>query len=215
MATKKQNLKQQIVDTALALADKRSWEAIRLHDIADELKISLDDIRQHFREKEDIIDAWFDQADQAMLAVRERKDFNDKPINEKLHDLLMGWLAALAEHRRVTRQMIVGKLEPGHIHYQINGLLRVSRTVQWWREAAGITSTLPRRAFEETALTSLYLATFFKWMLDDSENSESTSRFLKQALDSACRLSRRCHRQPMKQKPASGKAAELQQTQGT
>lgn len=215
MATKKQNLKQQIVDTALNLADKSSWEAVRLHDIADELKISLEDIRQYFREKEDIIDAWFDQADKAMLTMRDTRGFDNKKTNEKLHDLLMSWLALLGEHRRVTRQMIFGKFEPGHIHYQVKGLLRVSRTVQWLREAAGITSTLPMRAFEEAALTSLYLATFFKWMLDDSENSQSTSRFLKRSLDSACRLSTRCNRQTLKQAPTAEKKPDLQKAQGT
>jgi AcrR family transcriptional regulator len=154
------------VDAALNLADRRDWESVRLHDIAAEEKISLDDIRHHYREKEDLVDAWFDRADQAMLKVSED----------------MSWLDTLAAHRRVTRQMIFGKLEIGHLHYQINGLLRVSRTVQWLREAAGRDTRLPLRAIEETGLTALYLATFLHWMFDDSHGSKSTSQFLHRRL---------------------------------
>ena len=184
----KPNLEQAIVDTALLLAEGKDWESVRLHQVAEALNISLEEIRLHFREKEDIIDAWFDRADQEMLQTREKESFRHGNTREKLHRLLMSWLTALQQHRRVTRQMIIGKLEPGHIHYQVQGVLRVSRTVQWLREAAGISSTLPGRAIEETALTALYLMTFAKWMFDDTEDSQSTSRFLKNRLNSACRL---------------------------
>ena len=179
------DLKQQIIDTALSLADEKGWESVRLHQVADVLNMPLDTIRQHFREKEDIVDAWFDRADEAMLKTRDSNSFNQAGTREKLHTLLMSWFNTLQPHRRVTRQMITGKLEPGHIHYQLKGLLRVSRTVQWLREAAGITSTLPMRAIEETALTGLYLTTFVKWMFDNSKDSKATSDFLNKKLNSA------------------------------
>lgn len=182
MSAAKSHLDQKIVDAALNLADRRDWESVRLHDIAAEAKISLNDIRHHYREKEDLVDAWFDRADQAMLKVAEDEDFQQLNSKEKLHTLLMSWLDTLAAHRRVTRQMIFGKLEIGHLHYQINGLLRVSRTVQWLREAAGRDARLPLRAIEETALTALYLATFLHWMFDDSDGSKSTSQFLHRRL---------------------------------
>ena len=179
------DLKQKIIDTALSLADDKGWESVRLHQVADMLNMPLDTIRQYFREKEDIVDAWFDRADEAMLNTRDSTSFSQAGTREKLHTLLMIWLNTLQPHRRVTRQMIFGKLEPGHIHYQLKGLLRVSRTVQWLREAAGITSTLPMRAIEETALTGLYLATFVKWMFDNSKDSKATSDFLNRKLNSA------------------------------
>ncbi len=186
--TNRSDLEQSIVDTALMLAEEKGWESVRLHQVAEVLHISLDEIRLHFREKEELIDAWFDHADKAMLQTRETEGFDQGGTREKLHLLIMKWLSALQPHRRVTRQMIAGKLEPGHIHYQVQGLLRVSRTVQWLREAAGISSTLPWRALEETVLTAIYLATFTKWIFDDSDGSISTSRFLQESLDAACGL---------------------------
>jgi AcrR family transcriptional regulator len=103
--------------------------------VAARVGVSLDDIRRVFREKEDIAEAFFDRADEAMLHAAEAPGFLDLPTPVRLHRVIMAWLEALPTHRRVTRQMIGGKLEPGHLHIQIPGLLRISRTVQWTREA--------------------------------------------------------------------------------
>lgn len=180
-----QSTRDKIIDTALDLAGRRSWESLRLHDVAAELRLDLNDVRAHFREKEDIVDAWFDRADAAMLHAGTALGFVDLSARERLHRLIMAWLAALAPRRRVTRQMIYGKFEPGHVHYQFAGLLRVSRTVQWLREAAHRDAVLPWRAFEETGLTAIYLATFFCWMRDVSENAARTSAFLDRLLGRA------------------------------
>jgi AcrR family transcriptional regulator len=180
---------EEIVDTALALAAERGWEAVRLHDVAARLSADLNAVRAHFREKEEIVDAWFDRADAAMLAAAP--EAARLPPAKRLATLMMRWLDALHPQRRVTREMIVNKLEPGHVHYQWAGLLRVSRTVQWWREAAGRTAALPWRAVEESALTAIYLATFAHWMWDDSHASADTRRFLHARLRCAAGWKRR------------------------
>lgn len=179
-----------IVDTALDLAEQSSWEAVRLHDIADRLDLTLDTIRQYFAEKEALVEAWFDRADQAMLTAATADSFQDLSPRQRLHRLIMAWLEALAPHHRVTRQMILGKLEPGHLHIQIPGLLRVSRTVQWFREAAQRDGTHVRRALEETGLTTIYLLTFSCWLRDTSPDFEHTRRFLDRRLALAERLDR-------------------------
>jgi AcrR family transcriptional regulator len=180
--------REKILTTALDLAGRRSWESVRLHDVAAELQMGLNDVRAHFREKEELADAWFDRADAAMLEEADSPGFPELPPRTRLHRLIMTWLAALAAHRRVTRQMILGKFEPGHVHYQYAGLLRVSRTVQWLREAAHRDAVLPWRAMEETALTAIYLAAFFYWMRDDSEKASRTGAFLDRLLARAERL---------------------------
>jgi len=189
-APNRRNLQQRILDTALTLGDEHGWEAVRLHQVADALGISLDDIRKHYREKEDLVDAWFDRADRAMLKAAGTDAFAALSTQQRLQLLIMTWLDALASHRRVTRQMIYGKLEPGHVHIQVPGLMRVSRTVQWVREAAQRDATFLRRALEETALTSIYLATFFHWMRDESPDAARTRRLLERSLAAAGQFDR-------------------------
>lgn len=177
-----------IVNSALELAERSSWEAVRLHDIASALGIGLNDIRRHFREKEEIAEAWFDRADHAMLESAKAPDFAALSSRQRLQRLILAWLNALNAHKRVTREMIYNKLEPGHLHVQIPGLLRVSRTVQWLREAAGRDATFVRRALEETGLTSIYLLTFALWLHDDSADAQRSTRFLERRLSDAERL---------------------------
>jgi AcrR family transcriptional regulator len=178
-------LRERILDTAVTQAQHRSWEALRLHDVARELGISLDDIRRCFQEKETLVDAWFDRADAAMLARATDPAFLALPPRDRLKQLLLSWLAPLAANKRVTREMILNKLEPGHLHYQFGGLLRISRTVQWWREAARRDATLPRRAIEEAILTGVYLAAFVKWLSDVADNTAATEAFLDRLLAGA------------------------------
>ncbi len=182
------NTAEEILDTALKLAEQDRWEAVRLFEVARALGMTLEDVRSHYREKEDLVEAWFDRADSAMLREAEKPGFLELPACARLHCLIMAWLDALSAHRRPTRQMIFNKLEPGHLHIQIPALMRISRTVQWIREAAQRKPTFLLRALEETALTSIYLATFSYWMLDDSLNAADTRRFLDRALGVAERV---------------------------
>ena len=176
------DLAARILDTAIALAEQRSWESIRLYEVAAVAGISLDDIRQHFREKDELIDAWFDRADAAMLRLAAKPEMAQLCARERLRLLIMGWLDALEPHHRVTRQMILAKCEPGHIHIQIPALMRISRTVQWMREGALLQDASLRRAIAETVTTSIYLATFVCWLGDDTAGSERAARLLDRML---------------------------------
>ncbi len=176
---------QAILDAALELAERDSWERLRLHQVAAAAGLTLEDLRRHIREKEDLTDPWFDRADRAMLLDAATAEFRTLPPRARIHRAIMSWLDALAAHRKVTRQMILGKLEPGHIHIQVPAVMRISRTVQWMREAAGLRDALPQRAFAETALTAIYLATFACWLGDASPGATRTRRLLDRLLGRA------------------------------
>ncbi len=154
----------QILDSTLRLADVCGWERLHLFDVAADLGVGLDSIASHYREKDQLVEAWFDRADQAMLARAKAADLLPLTPAKRLEELLLAWLASLATHRAVTGQMLLYKLEPGHIHLQIGGLLRISRTVQWWREAAQRETLHLRRIAEESLLTGVYLRCFIHWL---------------------------------------------------
>lgn len=154
----------QILDCALDLAEHCGWEALHLHQVAAALGCDLVAIAKHYRQKDDLVEAWFDRADQALLARAKGTDLAALSAEKRLEELLLAWLAALAGHRALTGQMLLYKLEPGHVHLQVGGLLRISRTVQWWREAAGRQSLHLARIAEESLLTAAYLRTFVHWL---------------------------------------------------
>ena len=171
-----------ILDTAMRLANERSWEKLYLHEVATELGIPLHEIQRHFSLKDDLVEAWYDRADRAMLKATRAPGYNELTLHERLHLLIMRWLDSLAGYKTVSRDMLLYKLEPAHIHLQIQGLLRISRTVQWIREAAVQDSTHLQRITEEIGLTSLYLQTFIYWMTDSSAGQSKTRQFLHRRL---------------------------------
>ena len=158
MPQQQTGLHDRILDTALEQAEAASWEQLQLHAVATALHITLDEIRQDFRQKDDLVEAWFDRADRAMLGADRGAGFPDRPLQERLHQVISRWLDALSPHRRLTREMLAYKLEPGHVHLQALGIMRISRTVQWFREA------------------------FARWLFDDSENGRRSKAFLDTAL---------------------------------
>jgi AcrR family transcriptional regulator len=182
--------RERIVDAALALAAQGGWEALRLHDLAAALGIGLDDVRRHFREKDELIDAWFDRADAAMLRLADSGALTGLSPRQRLVQLIMAWLDALEPHRAVTRQMIAAKAEPGHLHIQVPAVMRISRTVQWLREAARLQDQGLARALGETALTAIYLVVFSRWLTERRPGSPHTRTLLDNLLGGAERLLR-------------------------
>ncbi len=180
-----ENLASTILDAALDLGEVRSWEKLHLYDIAETLGISLDQIRRYYAQKDDLVDAWFERADHAVLSMDVSPDFFRLREAQRLEHVLMLWFEALSPHRTLTRQMLWYKLEFGHIHLQVLGIMRISRTVQWIREVARLESINLLRILEETALTTIYLRAFFCWLYDDSRDYENTRKLLKMHLGRA------------------------------
>lgn len=172
----------QILESALRLADVCGWERLHLFDVAADLDTGLDAIAVHYREKDQLVEAWFDRADQAMLKRGNAADLDALEPSKRLEELLVAWLDSLAAHRSVTAQMLLYKLEPGHVHLQILGLLRISRTVQWWREGARRKNQQLSRITEECLLTGAYLRSFIHWLRHPEEDAAEFRAFLRRQL---------------------------------
>lgn len=171
-----------ILDTAVEQAENSNWEIVHLHQVADSLGLSLDEIKEFYPQKDDLVEAWFDRADSAVLAKKVSSEFTELSAKQRLHQVIMAWFSAMSAHRRVTRQMLYYKFEFGHVHLQVLGLLRISRTVQWFREAALLKTTNLQRIAEEVCITGVFLSSFARWLFDNSEQSHNTSDYLQRAL---------------------------------
>ena len=182
MSKQQRALQDRILDKALEQAESSSWEQLHLHAVAAALNITLDEIRQFFPQKDDLVEAWFDRADRTLLSAGHSEGFLDLPLNERLQQVIVCWLDVLATHHRLTREMLAYKFEFGHIHLQTLGIMRISRTVQWFIEAACHDTTGLQRILDECALTTIYLTTFARWLFDDSTNNRKSKDFLNTTL---------------------------------
>lgn len=170
------------------------WGALRLHRVAARLGIPLVELYRHYRDADAIAEAWLEVADRAMLAAASVPGLARRPVPDRLERTLLAWLEALADHRPVAAQMLMSKLYPGHPHHLAALVFRLSRTVQWWREAAGLDAGPPRRQVEEVALTTLFVATVTCWAADRSAEQRVTRGFLARGLRAADSLAGRLFR---------------------
>lgn len=179
------DLAERILAASLAEAERVGWPALRLSHVAAELGVPLTEIYRHYRDADAIAEAWLAKADRAMLGAAAVPGLARRPPRERLERTLLAWLAALAPHRRVTRDILLGKLYPGHPHHLLALVFRLSRTVQWWREAAHLDAPPPRRQVEEIGLTWIFAATVACWTADASPDQTATRVFLDRALAGA------------------------------
>ena len=176
----------QILDTALHLAaDKPHWEQLQLYEVADKLGISLALLKDCYGQKDSLTDALFDRADHAVLEHCSRERMSPLSMRQRLYLAITTWLDTLAPHHRTVRQMLKYKLEFGHVHLQLLGLMRISRTVQWIRQVCICDASDGKRIIEEVVLSGIYLATFNYWLWDESDDQQRTRNKLDRLLQGA------------------------------
>lgn len=177
--------RERILRTALTMAEEAgSWEGVSLRRVAQRLDLSLAELLEHFRDLDAVADAWFEKGWQAMLAPPP-EGFFELPARERLRIIMLRWFDALAEHRRLTAEMLRVKLHPPHPHHWVPMIFNLSRTIQWVRDAAALDGPGARRAVEEIGLTLLFLKTLAIWSCDGSEGQVRTRRFLRKRLAQA------------------------------
>lgn len=182
---------ERIVDVALILGEERTWNAVHLYDIADHMHIGLEDIERHFRNKDEIAEAWFRRADNALTACGNEPGWLQLDVRERLSRAIRAWLGALDSHKGVTVEMLRYKVQPDHIHLVIKGVLRTSATVQWVREVARVPSVGLRRELEEPALTAIFLSTLALWLTERTPGTPRAFKWLDAQLKLAERIAQR------------------------
>lgn len=172
----------EIIDKALELAQSSSWETFSLQQLALSLDCTMADIRQFCRSKDDMAEAIFDRADDAMLQACSKVEFAALSGEQKLVECIMCWFESLAGYKPIIREILAYKLEPGHFHLQAHGITRISRTVQWFLEAANRERSGLSRISDEIAVTGAYLSAFSFFLLDASQNHANTRALLKRLI---------------------------------
>jgi AcrR family transcriptional regulator len=180
-----------ILDAALSLGEQRGWDDVHMYDIADHMQIGLAEIERHFRNKDEIAEAWFRRADRAIASCAGEPGWMELGVRERISRAIRAWFGALERHKGLTVAMLRYKVQPDHIHLVIKGVLGTSSTVQWVREAARVPSTGLRRELEEPALTAIFLSTLALWLLESTPGTPRAWAWLEARLADAERVALR------------------------
>ncbi len=179
-----------ILNSAVELARQSSWEAFSLHQLAVAADCPLTEIKARFRSKDDLAEALFDRADEAMLKVTEAADYQALDADERLIRCIMAWFEQLAPVKPLVKEILAYKLEPGHFHLQAHGITRISRTVQWFLVVAQRDYTGLQRITDEMAVSGSYLLCFSRFLVDDSEQHRKTRELLEMLIKRVARGNR-------------------------
>lgn len=177
-----------VVDALLALAGERPWAEITLPDIAARAGIPLRELRAHFPSKGAILGAFARRIDLVVLAD-ESKDLSAEPARERLFDVLMRRLDALAPYKPALRSIRAG------ITREPLALAAMNRTVvtsmQWMLAAAGISEEGSLGAVKAQALALSWSRVLNTFLSDDDPGLAATLKALDREMRTAERLARR------------------------
>jgi AcrR family transcriptional regulator len=178
--------REKIIAAFLALLAEKPIERIGLAEIATEAGVSLAQLRGEFASALAIYAAHIKTIDRAVLAA-DLSDMADEPPRERLFDVLMRRLEAMAPHREAVRSLLRSVTRNPPLALALNGL--AVRSQQWMLTAAGINASGPRGMMCAQGLALLFGSVLRAWSHDDDPGLSRTMAALDRALARGQRFS--------------------------
>ena len=171
--------REKVVEAFLGLLAEKSIEQIGFAEIATSADVSLADLRDMFGSKIAILAAYMKEIDRAVLAGVSA-DMADEPPRERLFDVLMRRLDALAPHKAAVRSLARSAMRNPGLAFALNGL--AVRSQQWMLTAADIGASGPKGMMRAQGLAMLFASVVRTWADDDEEGLARTMAALDRAL---------------------------------
>lgn len=168
-----------IIAALLHLLAQKSIEEIGLREIADAAGVSLAQLRGAFPSPLAIVGAYLKDVDRAVLAA-DLSDMAEEPPRERLFDVLMRRLEALAPHREAIASLARSARRNAPLALVLNGL--AVRSQKWMLAAADISASGPRGALRAQGLAMLFSSVLSTWLRDDDPGLARTMAALDRAL---------------------------------
>jgi AcrR family transcriptional regulator len=178
--------RERIVAAFMALLAEKPIERIDLSEVAKRARVSLAELREQFDSPLAILAAHVQEIDRQVLAGVDA-DLEDEPARERLFDVLMRRLEALAPHKAAVRSLMRSTLCNPGLAFALNGM--GVRSHQWMLTAAGISASGPKGAVRAQGLALLFATVLRTWVEDDDPGLARTMAALDRALASGQRWS--------------------------
>jgi AcrR family transcriptional regulator len=171
--------RERVIDAFMALLAERSFEEIGLGDIAERAGLSLAELRDLFDGKIAILAARTKQIDRTVLSAGDA-DMADEPPRERLFDVLMRRLEAMAPDKVAVRSLMRSATCNPALALELNQLAVNSQ--QWMLTAAGIGASGPKGMVRAQGLAVMFAQVARTWASDDDAGLARTMAALDRAL---------------------------------
>jgi AcrR family transcriptional regulator len=168
-----------IIQAFFALLAERAFEEIGYADIAARAGVTLAALRLEFGSKLPIVAAYVKAIDHKVLAGGDA-DMTEEPPRERLFDVLMRRLEALAPDRAAIRSLMRSARRHPSLAFALNTL--ALRSQRWMLTAANIDTAGPRGAIRAQGLALLFADVLRTFVHDEDEGLARTMAALDRAL---------------------------------
>jgi AcrR family transcriptional regulator len=175
-----------IVAAFMALLGDQPIEQIGFGEIAARAGVSLSELRTLFGSKLAILAAALKEIDRQVLGGIDA-DMAQEPPRERLFDVLMRRIDALAPHKAAVRSLIRSAGRNPGLALALNGF--AVRSQQWMLTAADISAAGPRGMVRAQGLALLFASVLRTWLRDEDPGLARTMSALDRALARGQRLS--------------------------
>jgi len=203
------------IDALMALLAEHSFEQIGLAEVAGRAGIKLSELRASFGSTLAILGAHIKDIDRAVLDGGDG-DMADETVRERLFDVLMRRLEALAPYKESVRSVMRSARRNPGLALALNAM--ALRSQHWMLEAAGIGASGPRGMLRAQGAALMFARVLAVWVDDDEEGLDRTMAALDRGLSSAarwagflddlCSIPKCVLRGPRRRRPADEGAAE-------
>ncbi len=171
--------RQKIITAFFALLAEKAFEDIGYAEIAARAGVPLATLRDEFGSKLPIIAAHIKATDRKVLAEVD-PEMEGEPPRERLFDVLMRRLEALAPERASIRSLMRSARRHPSLAFAFNGL--AVRSQQWMLTAANIDAAGPRGIVRAQGLALLFAGVLRTFVHDEDEGLARTMAALDRAL---------------------------------
>ena len=170
------------VDALMALLAEHSFEEIGLAEVAGRAGLKLSQLRAEFGSTLAIFAGHIKDIDRAVLAGGDA-DMGEEPARERLFDVLMRRLEALAPYKEAVRSVLRSARRNPGLAFALNAM--AVRSQRWMLEAAGIGASGPRGALRAQGAALMFARVLAVWVDDDEPGLDRTMAALDRGLASA------------------------------
>jgi ubiquinone biosynthesis protein COQ9 len=167
--------KGRIASAALRLAAQKPWTDVTLLDIAEAANVPLNELRDAFKTKSDILAALVRSIDDEVLKNAPKRS-DDQDRRDALFDIIMSRFDLLDPHKAALKSIhAAGSADPA--------LARAILASQHWMlQAAGIGTDGPGGRLRVGGLAMVYASVFRTWLEDDDPGLARTMAALDRRL---------------------------------
>jgi AcrR family transcriptional regulator len=172
--------KNAIIDALLGLAGERNWEDITISDVAARANVTLATFRDFYPSKGAVLAGFSRRIDHAVLVGAGGGELADEPPKERLFDILMRRLDAMAPYKLGLEAIFDWARRDPLAAAAMNRVL--VNSMRFMLEAAGIDSEGPVGAIKLQGLALAWGRILEVWFRDDDPGLASTMAALDREL---------------------------------